>query len=245
VNIRAILQLFAHLIGDAFRILPKRKRFAAARRIALAIAPLLRRTRWYAQRPSLLDGPREEALRMVLRTMTRAGVTFDPDVDIRGRALTEDGAILVVSGHFLLNIMMTRWVFDVGRRYVAGLAGPREPLYYAGTTVPLECVYNGPQMFVQLRRRIDEDTIIFITVEVPVPNEDWIAVDTVVGRRYISPATFVFAERTRTRVVFTATYLDGEGRVIVTYERPQSLEAHAMAAEFCEFLQRHVAAVER
>jgi hypothetical protein len=46
-------------------------------------------------------------------------------------------------------------------------------------------------------------------------------------------------------VVFAATYLNREGRLTVRYEKPRSDDPMAMADEFCAFLQRHVAAVER
>lgn len=245
MKLRPILQVFAHLAGNAFRILPKRKRFAVALRIALAIAPLLRRSRYYARRPSLIDGSREEALRMVLRTMTRARVEFDPDVEIRGRELFPDGGVLIVSGHFLLNVLMTRWMFDAGRRFTAALGGPREPMYYFGTTVPLPYRYSGPQFLVQLRSDLAAGNICSVAIETQVPDENWIPFDTAAGRRYLSPAALTFARRTRTPVVFVATYLNREGRVVQTYERPHSEDPAAMRDEFLEFLQRHIAAVER
>lgn len=245
MSIRAYLQPFAHLTGDVFRLLPRSRRFGAARRIARAMAPLLRRSAYYRRRPSLLDGPREEALRMVLRTMTRAGVEFDVDLDVRGRELLPDGGVLVVSGHFLLNVMMTRWIHDAGRHFIAGLGGPREPMFVAGTRLPLDHVYSGPQVFLQLRKKLAARAVVFITVEVPVPTEGWVAVDTVVGRRYVSPATFAYAARTGTPVLFAATHLDGRGRLVVTYERPVAEDAQGMTGEFCAFLARHVGAVGR
>src|SRR5688572_9358773 len=107
-------------------MLPKKRRFAVARRIALTIAPILRRSPYYARRPSLLDGPREEALRMTLRTMTRARVEFVPEVEIRGIELLPAGPCLLAGAHFLLNIAMTRWFHDHGRRYIGSVGGPRE-----------------------------------------------------------------------------------------------------------------------
>lgn len=245
MNIRAFLQPFAHLTGDAFRLLPRSMRFGAARRIALAMAPLLRRSAYYARRPSLLDGPREEALRMVLRTMTRAGVEFDVDLDVRGRELLPEEGVLVVSGHFLLNVMMTRWIHDAGRHFVAGLGGPREPMFVAGTRVPLDHVFSGPQVFLQLRKKLAAGAVAFITIEVAVEQEGWVAVDTVVGRRYVSPATFAYAARTGTPVLFAATHLDEGGRLVVAYERPGSNDPQGMTREFCGFLARQVAAVGR
>jgi hypothetical protein len=245
VNVRRILQLFAHLAGSVFRLLPQKKRFAVARRIALTIAPVVRRSPWFARRPSLLDGPREESLRMVLRAMTRARVRFDPEIARIGAEVIPDGPVLLVSGHFQLNIMMSRSVYDVGRTYTIALGGSREPMYYLGTTEPIGKVYSGPQLFVQMRRILTGRSVVLITIEEPVLHEDWVPLDTVVGRRYVSPATFAFALRTGTPIVFAATHLDDKGRVTSSFERPRSTDGAGMTEEFCEFLRKHVAAVKR
>lgn len=245
MTIRSLLQPFAHLTGDVFRLLPRSKRFAAARRIALAVAPLLRRSRYYQRRPSLLDGPREEALRIILRTMTRAQVPFDVDIAIHGRELIPERGVYMVTAHFLLNIMMTRWIYESGKHFVTGLGGPREPMFIAGTPVPLDHVFSGPAIFTSLRKKIAQGSVAFLTVEVPVPTEGWTAVETVVGTRYVSPATFTVAARTKTPVVYAATYLDQSGRLAVFYERPTSDDPETMASEFHAFLQKHVGAVGR
>jgi len=177
--------------------------------------------------------------------MTRASVTFDPDVEILGRELLPDEAFLIVSGHFLLNVTMSRWIFDAGRRFTVSLGGPREPMYYSGTTVPLPYRYSGPQVLVQLRRELAAGNICFIAIERDVPHPDWTAVDTVAGRRWVSPKAFAFAAKTATPMLFAATYLSREGRLTVRYEQPRSREPAAMAGEFCEFLEKHIAAIER
>ncbi|MFL6248226.1 MAG: hypothetical protein ACJ74H_19535 [Thermoanaerobaculia bacterium] len=245
MRLRPVLQIFAHLAGSAFLVLPKKKRFAAARRIALMLAPLLRRTSFFERRPSLIDGPREEAMRMVIRMMTRARVEFDPDVDVIDEELIAGAPVLIVSAHFLLNVAMTRVILDAGGRMTGSVAAPREPVYYWGTTVPLPHLYVSPLLFLQLRRTLAEGSVVFVTAEEAEPHENWVAVDTAAGRRYVSPAVFSFIARTRMPAVFGATYLSPEGRLTITYEQPRGTTADAMCAEFCEFLRRHAAAVMR
>jgi hypothetical protein len=246
VKLRPLFQPFAHLIGDSFRILPRKKRFAAARRIALLLAPLLKHTRLYERRPSPLDGPREEAMRIVLRTMTRARVEFVPDVEMRNVELFPDGPFLLAGAHFLLNIAMTRWFHDHGRCYVGTVGGPREPVYYFGTTEPLTFRYAGPQILVQLRRELAAGNTCFIAIDSGIRyGDDWVPIDTAAGRRYVSPALFAFARRTGTPILFVATHLDHNGRIVVTYERPRSEDPDGMTAEYCEFLKEHIGAVER
>jgi hypothetical protein len=97
-----------------------------------------------------------------------------------------------------------------------------------------------------LRRTLADGNIGLVTVEVvDDPDDDWIVVNTVVGPRYVSPAVFTFASRTGTPLVFGATYLNPEGRLMVTYEQPQAKDAEGLKDEFCEFLRRHAAAVVR
>jgi hypothetical protein len=234
------------MTGVAFGILPKKKRYVVARRIALTIAPLLRRSSTFKRRPSLLDGPREEALRMVLRTMTRARVEFDPEPEVVGAELVADRPVLIISGHFLLNIHMSRLMFNAGRRFTATLGGPREPMYYLGTTVPLPFLFADAQLFLRMRKTLKEgDGVGFVIAELGIPHENSIEVQTVVGPRYVSKAAFAFAVRTRTPVVFGATYLNAEGRVRITFEEPHATDCDAMTAEYCEFLRRHAAQVVR
>ncbi len=245
MNIRPILQVFAHLAGATFLLLPKRRRFAAARRIALLMAPLLKRTRYFEGRPSKIDGPREESLRMTLRTMTRARVPFDPELHVVGKELVAERPVLIVSAHFLLNIAMSRWMLDAGRQFTVSIAGPREPMYYFGSHVPLPHYYAGPMLFLQLRRVLTEGGIAFVVAEESEPHEHWLEVETAAGRRYVSPAVFSFVSRTQTPIVFAATYLSPEGLLTTTYEQPHGANADALTAEFCDFLRRHAAAVVR
>lgn len=243
---RRIAQLFAHLAGDAFRILPRRKRFAVASRIAMMIAPWLRRSSYYDRRPSLLDGPREESLRMMLRCMTRARVEFDPTVIVHGREHLQDGALIVVSGHFLLNVTLSRVLYDAGRLLTMVLGMPREPIYYFGTTKPISFRYSAPQLFLQLRTFLAREEVVFITVEQTIRQDaEWIEVETSEGMRYVSPAAFAFAAKTGIPLVFSATHVDEQGRIHLTIEKPLSREPAEMAAEFCDFLKKRVAAIDR
>ena len=245
MSLRSVLQQFAHFTGHAFRILPRKRRFAVAQRIALLIAPVVRRSSYFPRRPSLLDGPREETLRMLLRSMTRARVEFVPDVEVRGYEHVAGRPVLIVTGHFLLNITMSRLIMDSGRRMFFSLAGPREPMYYHGTIVPLDVLYASPYLLFQLSQTLADGHVGSLAVEAEDPHDDWIVVETVAGPRYVSPAIFTFASRTGMPLVFGATYLNRERRLTVTYEVPREKDGAELTAEFCRFLQKHAAAVVR
>lgn len=183
-------------------------------------------------------------LRILMRTMTRAEVPFDIDVEFRGEELMPRGGVIVVSGHFLLNVVITRWAYDHGRTFTGIFGMEREPVFYAGTLVPLDLLYAGPQVFVQARTKIEEGSILFSDIDNTEANDRWSPIDVPGGRRYVSPALLKFAAHTRTPVVFAATYFDERGRVIVTFERPTSDEPESMMAEFLEFFRTHATRVK-
>jgi hypothetical protein len=241
--LRRIAQFFADLAGHAFRLMPRGKRFDAARRIALALAPLYRHTPFYAGRPSLLDGPREECLRMLLRTMTRTGVLFDPQLDVDGGELLPPGAALIVSGHFHNDVLASRWLEDHGHPYTAVIGTPREPLFVAGTARPLDLLMVGPQVLVKIRGRLAQGRTVFIDLDESNPAGGWTPVDTVAGRRYVSGALFKFAERTRTPLLFAVVRFGGRRRVTLRFARPSANDAGTMLAEYCDFLRAEAAAV--
>jgi hypothetical protein len=238
-------QIFAAAAGHAFRLFPQRVRYAVALRIALLLAPLLRRSPFYARRPSRLDGYREESLRLVLRTMTRSRVRFDPDIEVRGRELFPAGPALIVSGHFLLDVHMTRWLFDAGRDLTVVLGGEREPMYYSGTLRPLERILVGPSVLLQMRSRLAEGSSVFIDIESGRMNDGWIPVDTAAGTRWTSIKPLRFAKRIGVPVIFASTIIDERGRMVVTYVRPSSDDPEVMLREFGEFLRAEAARVAR
>jgi hypothetical protein len=216
-----------------------------ALRIALLIAPLLRRSPYYARRPSRLDGYREESLRLVLRTMARSRVRFDPDIDVIGRELFPEEPALIVSGHFLLNVHMTRWMFDAGRDMTTVLGGEREPMYYSGTLRPLERIVVGPSVLLRMRSRLAEGASVFIDIESGRKSEGWTPVETVAGTRWISIKPLQLAKKIGVPVVFASTKLDERSRLVVKYERPSSDEPEEMLRQFGEFLREEAALVAR
>jgi hypothetical protein len=244
VSRRRVARRFADAAGRAFGLLPRAWRFGAARRIAVLLAPLFRRSPFYAGRPSLLDGAREECLRMMLRTMTRTGVRFAPEVDVRGAELVPPGGALIVSGHFLLNILLSRWLEDRGHPFTAVVGGPREPMFVSGTPQQLDLIQRKSDVLLAIRGRMARGRKVLLDVDQRIPQEDWPVVDTAAGRLHVSPVAFRFAERVRTPVLFAATRFDGR-RVMMTFARPSGDDAQTMRDDFCAFLRAEVAAIRR
>lgn len=180
-----------------------------------------------------------------MRTMTRAQVEFDPEVLWRGETVADDEPTLFIGGHYLLNITMSRRFHNAGRRFAIVVNSPREPVYYFGTKRPIENIYAGSRMFVQIRNRLRDRVSVFMTIEDEHRRDGFWPAETVVGTRHVSVGALQFAMRCGAPMMFAATYLDAEGRITTTLEKPHATDAESLAAEFGDFLQRHVAAVRR
>ena len=231
--------------GQFFRLVPQRWRYRIAARVALLLAPLLRRTRLYARRPSRLDGYREESLRLAIRVLARARVPYDPDLDVRGLEHLPDGPALIVSGHFLLNGLMTRCLFDTHRTLTVILGSERrESTFYAGTLRPVETLIVNPSILVQIRRRLLDGGIVFIDIDSKLASRDSMEVETAVDTRWISPSVLQLVEKIGVPVIFTAARVEGR-RATVTFVKPSSQQADTMLREFGDFYRDHIAAVER
>ncbi|HKO00087.1 MAG TPA: hypothetical protein VJ032_00240 [Thermoanaerobaculia bacterium] len=230
---------------NVFRLLPRRWRYPVAMRIALLLAPLVRRTTLYRRRPSHLDGYREESLRLAIRFLARARVPYDPDLDVRGLEHFPDGAALIVSGHFLLNGLMTRCIFDAHRTLTIILGSERrEPTFYAGTLQPIETLIVNPSILVQVRRRLADGGTVLIDIDSKTAREDSMRVETAVDTRWISPSVLQLAEKIGVPVIFTAARVERR-RATVTFVKPSSQKADVMLREFCDFYREHIAAIER
>jgi hypothetical protein len=231
--------------GHVFRLLPRRWRYPIAVRVALLLAPLIRRTQLYRRRPSRLDGYREESLRLAIRLLARARVPFDPDLDVRGLEHFSDGPALIVSGHFLLNGLMTRCIFDAHRTLTIVLGSERrEPTFYAGTLQPIETLIVNPSILVQVRRRLADGGTVFLDIDSKTARDDSMPVDTVVDTRWISPSVLYLAEKMGVPVIFTAARVERR-RATITFVKPSSRNADVMLREFCDFYRDHIAAIER
>jgi hypothetical protein len=244
MSVRKVFQLMADVIGHSFRVLPRRNRYGAARRIALTIAPVLRLLPYYRRRPSSLDGYREESLRMFLRTMVRAGVTFDPDIDFRGVPLP-DGPALLASAHMLLDVHFTRRLYDRGQTLSAVVGGQGEELFYLGTRKLIDLIYVSPTCFLQVRTKLRQGNVVFVDLDYDREYPRCVRVDTAGGPRWISDKFLKFAAKNGSPLFFVCARIGEERRVVVTCERASSRDAAGMLREYCEFLCRETALVER
>ncbi|HEX8253122.1 MAG TPA: hypothetical protein VF846_08255 [Thermoanaerobaculia bacterium] len=240
---RAVTRVMATLTGAAFGIVPRRHRFAAARKLALAAAPLLRASRHYQRRGSLLDGYREEAVRLALHAMRRLSITFDPALRVRGATLP-DGPAIIACSHFLLNFVMLRWILDRGDP-PAMIANHPDPLIcYVGTTQRIDSLHSAGGVLLAVRQRLAAGRKVMVMIDDQNPERGYVRVDTAAGPRYVSGVMHRFAERLNVPLYFVNVYVDAGGELAAEL-RALPRDADAAFEASCRYLTEDAARIER
>lgn len=237
-----LFRIASRLTGHLFRLLPRGWRFGVAKRLALQLGPLLRRTRYYPRRPSSIDGYREDALRLFWRAMNHTRVRFDPVYVLSGGEHVPPGGAIFVSGHFLLNGLVARWLYDRGERMSVLAGDVAERRVYPGLGEPLESMPLGPASLLKVRARLREGIKILAYIDSTASMENRAAVETPGGTRYISPSMIELAASLDVPLLFSAVHFDDEDRLVLAIERPRTNDPYR---EFCEFFRAQAAAVRR
>lgn len=225
-------RLSALLAGFAFRLLPQRRRFGAAvataRLAARLLAPALRR-RGYV---GTVAAPADATVRVLCRAMTAAGTRFDPIVRWDG---PEDLAgALLVSGHFPLNALVTRALFDRGLPPAVVKRVPLADPYYWGSFVRDEVVTATPDALLRIRGILRTGRPAFIDIDSSAPVPRGITVETARGIQYVSTAAFDFARRAAVPLYFACARSEKSGPPLVYVRRIETVE------EFIAHLQEQV-----
>src|SRR5207237_4439300 len=109
------LSFSQHAFYKTFFLFGKRNRFFYVMRLVEILEPLMSRFSRYAIPHYALGSQREYLASTLLRSLTFNDIEFEPVVKVRGDELpVSDGAILI-SGHFYLNFVFFRTLFDAGR----------------------------------------------------------------------------------------------------------------------------------
>ncbi|MFP5245624.1 MAG: hypothetical protein ACLGH0_02935, partial [Thermoanaerobaculia bacterium] len=184
-----MLNLAAAAIAWPLRFLPRSKRFSAAVWLSRALRPLL----WPLLRRRIIvafAGPYDETLRIVLRAAVRLGIEYDPrpEIDVPQdfvETIRARGGILV-TGHFALNPLMSRYLYDLGIAPAPVRTYPELDPSYWGTDAPIEILKPSPTLLVKIRTRLAEKRPVIVTVDAKEESGRMQLVQTVFGTYYVS-----------------------------------------------------------
>jgi lauroyl/myristoyl acyltransferase len=240
-----------HLAGLCFalamRLVPRRRRFAAAILIARAATPFIRRTEAFRnQRKGNVDGVGEIALYLILNTLTKNGTVFDPVLVIDGyekieSALAEGKGVLVLSPHTVLSLLMGRFFHDAGLNPFMIAADPL--MRISGTTVTAQVVQPSPTFLVVTRSLLRAGKFVCAMPDRAEPSERrTVEFETAYGRVIVATPLIQVAVRCEARVIFFVVHVEKRGIVatIVAPSQASAGSADAVTGDFIEFIRAHV-----
>lgn len=235
----AAWQTLAPLFAGMMSALPPAARYRAAVRIARAtetvLGPaLMRRPQRYAC-STLLD----ETIRALLRTMARQQMAFDPSVNVEipddlVPTIRERGAI-IVSGHFPLNALASRLLYDLGVPPVVARGSVDGDPYVWGTDHLLDHILPKRTILLQIREILAQRRPVLMSIDRALPFGRTVPLELPLGTLHISTAAFDFARRLDVPVFFGCVHSNEEREPTVYARR---IEPHPEA--FMECLREHV-----
>jgi hypothetical protein len=234
-----VLRASGAVLALAFRLLPRTKRFRAARNVARCLEPLIARTAAYEERSRLgTDDLRETSLELVLMMLTRHGATFDPIMRIDGDVpLRRSGncPTLIVAQHTMLSVLFLRHLEDAGHAPFVIAADPH--LRIPGTMRPARVLCPSPALLFRVRRLLSDGRTIAAMIDRHAPERRGSRFETARGPLFLSDALLRLGLRTRAHIVFLATAIDDQARVVCRLSAPsiQSDNVEDVLADFVRF----------
>jgi hypothetical protein len=227
------------MTASAFRVLPEHRRFRVAVIAARWLAPIIRRTRGYAERAKLrTDSLRETSLELLLMMLTRHGTTFTPRLRVDGAShlpAPGTGPILVVSPHTMLSMVFLRHLEDEGLEPYVVAAYPH--LRTPGTRSPARVLLPSPSLLFKVRRLFEEGRTVAAMIDRDRPERRSETMETSLGPLFVSAALLQLALRCRARIVFLATGCDGQSGIVSRLSSPRDRATLAdVLADFRAFV---------
>jgi hypothetical protein len=241
-----LLHLAARSFGLAFRLLPRRFRFAAAVLASRVLVPLIRRTAAYREQSGQrIDTAREISLFRVMESLTASGTLFDPVLRVEGmhhlvEAVRGKTGVLMAGPHSMLSLLVLRRIHDLG--WPQTVISPTT-LRATGTREDLPCLAPSPAFLITVRSVLRSGGLVCAMLDRGEPRpRRLIAFDTAQGPVRVADAFIPLALRCGARVVFLGTRMRGR-HVAVRFAvpSPASDTAEQVTADFVEFVREHVA----
>jgi lauroyl/myristoyl acyltransferase len=229
----------------ALKAVPRHYRFDAARVLARAVEPVLRRTTLYRTWPTRLDGVRELALYGVMTLMDRQRVLFDPRLRLPGVDLLHDDlergrGVLLLGMHQSLATLFPRYLHDIGRTPLIVAASTTFPIVGSATSAP--ALQGSASLLVRVRSQLRAGGVVCAMLD--VGGRESISADTAAGHMGLNHAWMRLAWRCQASILFVWAHVE-RTRIVITLSRP-AYAPDASADEVIDAVVSHACAhIER
>jgi hypothetical protein len=228
--------LLASQFYKIFFLFGRRARFFHALRLIRIAEPFLRRLPRYRTPAHGLGSDREFLTSALLNTLSDHDVEFDADILVTGDELPADEGAILISGHFYLNFVFFRRLYDIGRQTTIFLVTPPKEWRVMGTKVPLEVLRPRAASLLQVKRRISEGRLVALAIDnfEQLPNYKKLNVP---GRDvFVSDSIIKFAEKLNIPLFFFDTFFDKDNRIVVNVRKAEAKQSALVLDEFADFI---------
>ena len=249
--LRFLLHITASCLGVAWRLIPQRHRFGAAKIVASVLGGFLLSWRqWQSRSAHIMETPREAALQAVLRTLDRVGTEYDPEVRVHGAeafAAARDAGrgLLMIGPHAALSKLIVRYLTDHGYSPLTVVNGV---IRFGGTRERPRLIITSPTFLLTVRSELRAGSIVGAMADhEPENRRRTFEVATHAGPVLLSDGLLRIAHKYNAAILFISSALSDDGVVQIYLEPPSpaSLSAEAITNDFVAFVQRHVQRVQR
>ena len=204
----------------ALKAVPQHYRFDAARVLARAVEPVLRRTTLYRTWPTRLDGVRELALYGVMTLMDRQRVPFDPPLRVPGVELLHDDirrgrGVLVLGLHQSLATLFPRYLHDIGCTPLIVAASTAFPIVGAAKSAP--ALQGSASLLLRVKSQLRSGGVVCAMLD--VTGRETVQTETAVGHIGLNHAWMRLAWRCQASILFVWTHVERK-RIVITLSRP-------------------------
>lgn len=233
----------SHFLSVASRLLFKilsvyrsERRFAAALKIARVSAPVLERLKILPAPPFCLNNYQGYLLSYILSSMTYQGLEFDPVITVRGAKELKNGRAIIVTGHYYLNMIFSRWLYDNDHLFSSIMLIGHDEWKIAGTKIPFEVIHPFGKSLLKIRRRLADGHFVIVPIDSSHPYPGWHKVNTADRDLFVSNDIINFASRINVPILFLKTQMNARHEIVVEIVRSKSTNNEIVFEDFCQFL---------
>jgi hypothetical protein len=237
----------SRILRFGLRATPRRHRFRVALSCARQLAPLVQRTAYYRQqRKSLVDGPIDITLYLILAGLTRNGIAFAPRLRVSGFELFEAAVrlrrgVLLISGHNVFGFTILGYMAERGYKACQVSYTP-DPHNLLAPDVAAPTITPGRSYLLEIRDRFRNGEVIGAMIDrAEAVGSRTFPIATAGGTLHLADALIEVAAHARASVIFLRASV-GNDAIDIELSAPGSStgDARSVARDFAQFLQGHI-----